>query len=145
MTGGNSNKLSWNSVFWQAKYSLNLCNTHIHRSNWPVKAKRNWHRLSFWEDQAGDPHRTYLSTATSFLNAFSCCGVGSVTLSLFIATCPWKYPLYTVPNEPDPNPLVDSDLVSRNLPIFIASRGLSDRSWKCKYCCEMMVKTYKLQ
>ena len=48
------------------------------------------------------PLLPYLRTATSFLKACSCAGVGSFTLSLLTATGPCHWPLYTVPNEPDP-------------------------------------------
>lgn len=43
-----------------------------------------------------------LRTATSFLKACNCAGVGLVTLSLFTATAPCHCPLNTVPNDPDP-------------------------------------------
>ena len=63
-------------------------------------------------------HLVFLRTATSFLKACSCAGVGSLTLSVLTATGPCQWPLYTVPNEPEP----------MRGPMRISSAGISQSS-----------------
>ena len=45
---------------------------------------------------------THRMTSTSFLNAWICAVVGSLTFNFLIATGTCHDPLYTVPKEPDP-------------------------------------------
>lgn len=44
----------------------------------------------------------YFKTATSFLKASNCAGVGWTTFSFFTATGPCQWPQNTVPNDPEP-------------------------------------------